>query len=372
MITVLTALALVGLVGTPAMSKVAGRCDNCHTMHFSQGGLPWDDSGGPHKYLLDNDCVGCHSHESAATYTIGTAPNISTVPVVFITGSAPAEYLAGGNFYWVSLGGATNDPKGHNVLGIKGQDSNIPPAVGAPGGWITCANSCHATLAAEQTVVPELGSGCMGCHLRPSHHANDHANGESGLVNSADQGWYRFLSGHMSGDGDGVEGFEDGMWEKGQPDLPQGQAGNHNEYLGFVGDHVNFAGFYNLGHTTTAYCCGCHGNFHIENPTDRFGTLRDWQRHPSDAVIPNESEYAATGGDSNLYDPLSPVARPTVDATPSGTVTPGADMVMCLSCHRPHGSPYDDLLRWDYASMEAGDGSDDKGCFYCHTTKNDA
>ena len=201
---------------------------------------------------------------------------------------------------------------------------------------------------------------------------NDHANGESGLVNSADQGWYRFLSGHMSGDGDGVEGFEDGMWEKGQPDLPQGQAGNHNEYLGFVGDHVNFAGFYNLGHTTTAYCCGCHGNFHIENPTDRFGTLRDWQRHPSDAVIPNESEYAATGGDSNLYDPLSPVARPTVDATPSGTVTPGADMVMCLSCHRPHGSPYDDLLRWDYASMEAGDGSDDKGCFYCHTTKNDA
>ena len=56
---------------------------------------------------------------------------------------------------------------------------------------------------------------------------------KSGLVNSADQGWYRFLSGHMSGSGQGVEGYEDGHWEAGQPNLARGQANNHNEYIGF-------------------------------------------------------------------------------------------------------------------------------------------
>jgi predicted CXXCH cytochrome family protein len=91
--------------------------------------------------------------------------------------------------------------------------------------------------------------------------------------------------------------------------------------------------------------------------------------------IPNSGEYAsvATFG----YDPLSPVAR--TDAamtllgnTPSASVAATSDMVMCLSCHRPHGSPYDDLLRWDYGDMVAGtDGPlANKGCFYCHSTKD--
>ena len=97
-----------------------------------------------------------------------------------------------------------------------------------------------------------------------------------------------------------------------------------------------------------------------------------WIRHPSDAVIPNEREYQYVGGASHLYDPLSPVGKQDIsDATPDTTVTPGSDVVMCLSCHRPHGSPYPDLLRWDYTEQIAGGGGDDKGCFYCHTQKND-
>ncbi len=47
-------------------------------------------------------------------------------------------------------------------------------------------------------------------------------------------------------------------------------------------------------------------------------------------------------------------------------------IVTCLSCHRAHGSPYADLLRWDYDTMIAGNAGDatGKGCFVCHTTKD--
>ncbi|HIC92409.1 MAG TPA: hypothetical protein EYP21_10200 [Syntrophaceae bacterium] len=56
---------------------------------------------------------------------------------------------------------------------------------------------------------------------------------------------------------------------------------------------------------------------------------------------------------------------------PSQTVTPGTDQVMCLSCHRAHGSPYADMLRWNYSHMIAGDTTKSGGCFTCHTQKND-
>ena len=90
-------------------------------------------------------------------------------------------------------------------------------------------------------------------------------------------------------------------------------------------------------------------------------------RHPSDYVIPNGTEYAAY----TAYDLSAPVARPTLATASSGTVTPGTDMVMCLSCHVAHGSDQDYLLRFDYSTMTAGSGSDATtgGCLACHTTK---
>ncbi len=78
------------------------------------------------------------------------------------------------------------------------------------------------------------------------------------------------------------------------------------------------------------------------------------------------------------YDPRTPLARSAtalglLGDTPSGYVDIGTDMVMCLSCHRSHGSGYDDMLRWDYSGMIAGGGTGTltgKGCFYCHTDKD--
>ncbi|RKY69312.1 MAG: hypothetical protein DRP97_05425, partial [Candidatus Latescibacterota bacterium] len=75
------------------------------------------------------------------------------------------------------------------------------------------------------------------------------------------------------------------------------------------------------------------------------------------------------------YNPIAPVGRQNIDSisSPSSTVTVGSSgvMVMCLSCHRAHGSPYPDMLRWNYLNTcEAGQSNANCGCFICHTSKN--
>lgn len=136
-------------------------------------------------------------------------------------------------------------------------------------------------------------------------------------------------------------------------------ATDHNEYYG-VSENLN----YTYKDTISYLCAQCHGDFHSV-----IGTAStSWLRHPTDAVLPNSGEYAAY----TTYSVEAPVARPTVYTAASGDVLPDTDIVNCLSCHRAHGSPEPDLLRWNYDTMIAGNGSADTGCFTCHTTKNDA
>ena len=129
----------------------------------------------------------------------------------------------------------------------------------------------------------------------------------------------------------------------------------------------------------SGFCTTCHGNFHsssLEDGTnyDRGpanGTSGAFLRHPSDYVIPATGEYAAY----TAYNLTAPVARPTVATAASDVVAPGTDLVMCLSCHQAHATPYDGMLRFDYAAMIAGSQVDDAasqalgGCMACHTTK---
>ena len=363
----LAAVALVVVFCGSAMAKVTGRCDDCHTMHFSQGGEDWNASGGPHGKLLVKNCVGCHT---------GTNDGSNTTPYVY-SSSAPAyltNTLAGGNFYWMKH---VDHTKGHNVLDLwttdgDGEDDNITKTLGAPGNSYSCANSCHMSLAWELPVGEHdssLRNGCQGCHLKVRHHANDGTGTK--YVDSADKGWYRFLAKHNGGavENHGVVGIEDENWQY------TNSSTDHNEYMGVPTDKTTTTSLTNRN--MTAYCCGCHGDFHKENSlaATGAGSQSPWLRHPSDFVIPSDTalEYS---GMSTAYDPLSPVARPvgfTWGGGPIGTVATGTDMVMCLSCHVPHGSPYDDLLRWNYADMLAGGGGtlENQGCFYCHVTKDD-
>ena len=341
----------------PVCAKVTGVCSNCHTMHNSQGGshmiinttIDGESSGpegGGYPSLTRGSCVGCHTGHNV----------VGSFPFVYDTDAVTygTDTLAGGNFKWV----VTDDAKGHNVLGIPDMtaDGVLAAAPGKPAGG--CANTCHTSLFNASTGGgPSMETGCDGCHLEPKHHAPQQADGTPALEAN---GYFRFLAGHNGAPttGDGVEGIEEVDWEL------NAAAGVHNEYLGDVGSHLEnlTGGFAELDNTMTAYCTGCHGNFHVQEDGSA-----NWIRHPSDAVLPTDGEYAAY----TVYDPIAPVARPdltTIAAT--NTVVPGTDMVMCLSCHRAHGSPYDDLLRWEYSGMVAGGGGDTRGCFVCHTEKD--
>ena len=104
-----------------------------------------------------------------------------------------------------------------------------------------------------------------------------------------------------------------------------------------------------------------------------------WLRHPTYIAIPNSGEYRLYNTQDNStigpFSNLAPVARDPNDIASmtgsSSTVTPGKDQVMCLSCHRAHGSPYPDMMRWDYSQCNAGSANSNCGCFVCHTAKDD-
>jgi hypothetical protein len=327
-------------------------------MHNSQGGtyVAKDFDGSsfsftdtPKENLLIYSCLGCHS----ATDGITWQDSITKAPIVFNT-SAPtynaAQGLAGGNFYWV----ISDDDKGHNIFSTN-PDNVLTKAPGDADKW-TCGgtHSCHANLygTVDYPQDPQLDGrqGCEKCHLNPKHHADDHEYMEGGLVTTAEQGWYRFLSGHSDGEDFGVEGYEDGYWQRNV------SSSVHNEYLG--NQLAGGSGFV-LGNTTTAYCTGCHGRFHINQ-----GTASPWLRHPSDAVLPSSGEYESYIDQD--YNPWVPVARPSL-SSPSSDVSDG-DLVMCLSCHRAHASPYFKMMRWDYKNSSLSEAL--YGCNICHASKN--
>ena len=279
--------------------------------------------------LLIEDCVGCHSSNTAETIVNGTPIVYNTVP--------PTNPLAGGNFHWVAKGGADNDVFGHNVWGVSDEDNNIPASAGAPGRDSTPAcNGCHQSLATDPADNCFDKSGCQGCHTEVSHHDDS-------------KPWFRFLKGHRSDD-HYVTGIEAANWEH-DPD----NAADRNVYQG--ADATTFTSNYTLKstHAVTAFCSGCHSSFH----EDMGGVTSPWIRHPNDILLPTTGEYGAYNP-LNTYSNEAPVAY-LDPANPSRAEA----VVSCLSCHRAHGSDQPDMLRWDYDNMAEG-----TGCYVCHTSKD--
>jgi len=286
--------------------------------------------------------VGCHSAADGATWQDA----VTGAPIVYNAAEPSyntAKGLAAGNFYFVKQ----DQTKGHNVTAISGisQDSNF---TSTPGGTVSTCSVCHGS---GNMVLTK----CVFCHdAKGAHHADDSATvvGESG-------GYYRFLSFsyyHPSTFQEslgfyGCEGIEDDDWQC------TVSSTDHNEYAGAPASGNS--------HSISKYCACCHEKFH---GTDNTGSASPWLRHPTDQALLTSGETSAY----TTYDPVVPVSRPDLSGYtgPSQTVTPGTDQVMCLSCHRAHGSPYADMLRWNYSDMIAGDASKSGGCFTCHTQKN--
>ena len=349
------------LIGN-AQAKVTGVCSNCHTMHNSQGGsemATYGANGKPWKTdeaqpaLLRGTCLGCHG--------MGTANKIeiigdSQVPQVYHTDSTD---LAGGNFKYID----DNDNRGHNVfIDLGNLEDTLTKAPGhheaaspVPGDF-TCAGAagCHGRR------TPNGDSGLVS--LKGAHHQN-----VDGKCDTADEvaNSYRFLY--------TVKGFENMGTNKYQ----NISASDHNEYYGASSPALNTAlgctCCHNVsemvvkapGNTISGFCGTCHGLFHAVDEIG--GATSPFIRHPTDIVIKDSGEYQYY----TTYSVEAPVGRTTVPDSMSDTVTPGTDVVTCLSCHAAHASNYPDMLKWDYDGMIAG-GGNTGGCFTCHTTKDDS
>ena len=380
--TVILVASLALLATNPAQAKVKGVCNDCHTMHNSQNGAPMalNTDGTPDttpndSLLIYSECLGCHKGDADGTAT-NPWPKVyaDSAPTVNNDGTfSNWQITAGGNFYWVEN---TADNCGHNIIatnqddvlqsgGPPGYNNLYTPTAGPArfgGTWnnqqLTCAgvNGCHGTTTTEN----QFGA------IAGGHHSNiDGACDGTDLPHS-----YRFLY--------GIKGIEDSNWEYTK------DANDHNQYYGI---HRTDATILTSDKQTISYlCCECHGDFHVSD-TDT-ASASPWIRHPTDFDMANAtgSEYEeyneATNPAAAPYSLIAPVASDdagetggTVKSTVNVQTANGTAIVMCLSCHRAHGSPFADILRWDYTLIEAAGSStndQNEGCFICHTTKDDS
>lgn len=330
LITVIVALLSVVLTYGFA-SAISGVCSNCHTMHASQNGTATT----PNDNLTASTCIGCHNGGVAG------APNIFGDP------GAPDTMTAGGTFLDSVF---TTDAKGHNVkdlvdavgfLDTAGAENTAVAVPGNAGSTITTvtitnltcagANGCHGDHDAGKTTS---GAGISGFHHRPG-------------------ATYRFLQ----------TTADTPIIGKGSTDWELGGATNtnHNVYSAGGTDSISIL------------CAQCHGTFHGTGNTNASSPFK---RHPTENAIPDAWDAVGTGVSLQDYD-RNPVAFSGTDYTNAavGTaydldITTYADgpKVACVSCHRAHGSPNDDILRFAYSSQSAG-GGNTYGCLGCHTNQ---
>ena len=339
----------------PLEAKVTGVCSNCHTMHNSQGGQPMATYGGTTSVqgcLLRGTCLGCHGQNTSGTVNIISLGNVPQV-----IHATSIEHLAGGNFKYLD----TDDNRGHNVIDTGNQEGTaamFPPpgdqhATGITNSNFTCsgAKGCHG----DRTVEDKLSS------IKGAHHTNDGVL-KFGSISLGGQGGstglsYRFLK--------GVKGGEDSDWQ-----ATVNATNDHNEYFGDTAMGTSSLTS-PANNTISGLCAECHGNYHGAT-TSEAGSASPWYRHPTDTTLPSSGEYTAY----TAYDTIVPVGRTsswagwTGGSAPSGTVTPGGntdDIVICLSCHRAHASPFFKMMRWDYKGWPGN--LEDNYCAMCHTSK---
>jgi hypothetical protein len=321
--------------------------DDCQACHGLFPGMMEEGPAGEQKYVLQNTlCVNCHS--GTGSDPIKTLGGVR-VPVVNNT-ARPVNPLAGGNFHHVAKG--FGDRYGHNVDGIASPDmkfGNAPPGYDI---------ETDASVIGYSSTKPLTCAGSNGCHgnrnvgnpfsaIKGAHHADDSPVDGSTIAKS-----YRFLK--NTDKIRGVLGLEDQDWGQ------NSSAKKHNEY------------------TTSMdiFCAGCHGSFYRR---DKIGKMSPWFRHPASVVLPKTEAYGNYNPDvppppdmppgTCMYSPDAPLARDLIPEAPSEVVTPGTDIVFCLSCHVAHASQNESMLRWNYDAIVSGEAGG--GCLICHTDKSE-
>lgn len=387
---------------------VKGPCSECHTMHDSQDGDTVNEVQGEtvdaQSYLIKgadlsstNPCLGCHKKNSSGQYfqdpakkegdVNNDAPQVNVDP-----GSTDNHLSAAGTYYFVT-GDETESSdgksckKGHNVVGMGDSADNedlllhkIPPGgteecLGGAGKQLTCAGTsgCHGKRDVDDPLAAIKG----GHHSPATNSYEDRFRDGSTIATS-----YRMLNGvkgrvasnwefvNLSTDTDNFLKQSD-LTANDDVNIYQGADGNLSGTMTDPGDG-----------SINGFCGECHGNGDSENGFHSFQGLKGkgststtamsspWKRHPTDVVMKSDddqySKYPGKTGED--YSREVPVGFPNITKSGTNELQSTQRVVLCVSCHRAHGSQYDDALRWDYSEM-ATTSTNGNGCFRCHTNK---
>lgn len=369
------ALFFSAFLPTLTFAMVKGPCSNCHTMHNSQNGIAmnFDGSNEPNTHLLrTSGCVGCHA-QGGSEHTI--IANGNAIPQVMHTNGTD---LAAGNFAYINglKGSGASQAKGHNVIDLLPPDTihlyppggpykNAGAGIQHPDtmpGRFTCAGlyGCHGNI----HIVDPMAS------MQGAHHAVSSNKPLGATVGDS----FRFLIGQTGlevDDWQNTNSTHHNEYKAASQFVPQLPGGNGPGECGWCHPDKMGGLLPAAGSDMGDFCLRCHPLFH--SWVDQNSA---WFRHPSNVALPGgTSEYA----NYTEYNVDAPVARKTLPDSISSIVTPyrsvqgvGYDYVNCISCHKAHATDHEDLLRWDYANIEAGNGtSDGEGCIICHTSKDD-
>ncbi len=297
-------------------ARGVGACNMCHTMHNSQDGALVDpDSPNGNQYLLVDStpsdvCLQCHA--GFVSNTLGTDP------------ANPPTEVGAGNFVFLlednlndgyngALSPIPGDKAGHNVQ--------------APG-WGLNADGTLTTSPGGSFPANELG--CTSCH---DPHGNDS---------------FRMLN--------GTGPVQNGLFSF---DSAAPMAVGLSIYHGSERQDRHTA--YNAG--MSAWCGNCHGDFHANDT--KF-------KHPANEAIGADvattynlylgTSDPAGGSAPTAYLTQVPFEDPGVVYT--GTAGPGAaSRIMCLSCHRAHGSSAPSAGRWDFNVTYLADDGVESGSY---------
>lgn len=315
--------ALIGAVVVLAAPAIAGEyhnsgqlvCSDCHTMHASKDGQTWAPTEGLLKYSSTNAlCLSCHDGTDTSAPDViasgtASAPN-KTVSTPYIN-----KFGSSGGFFQSDYQSAPN-PAGHDIL---------QASVTAPGGGPTLS-----------------GMNCATCH---EPHGNDN---------------YRNLVANPGGTTTSVS------VRLGQDVIENIAVNAQSPNPSTAYDSGNVAYIHNTSPNTglSTWCASCHPNFHENVPN----------KHKSDEAISytHWTQGTGIGFGTDIEDGTAGIPRVRFEAAAGTTAFSGAtsvsssNRVVCVSCHKAHGSKYDSCLVWPYYTQNETGKDRTAACGQCH------
>lgn len=299
-------------------------CSDCHIEHASIRG----EQQQPEGFLLKVSggevplCLSCHNGSNGQAPDIVSSGN-STAPTLNVSTSYQSKFGSSAGFFQGDVLTSEN-PFGHDLQRM---------------GQTPLSNSFS----------PPSGLKCSSCH-DPHGSAN-----------------YRNLRSDPNPNHPGTSDVRLGV------DVKESVAVNAispNPAQAYDSDNVSFYATNNLN----AWCADCHDQLSANHGAD---APAHFMKHPVGVdMAPGNGRHldvnnwlsgvigAATGFGLGLEDGTSGVPRVRFGSpTGSNTAASSGDTVLCVTCHKAHGSKYKSAIAWPYRA----DANDSRsGCQQCH------